>query len=99
MKKITTDTETIYIDIDELYGGWMATTEGEPTCLNMLEEAGAEEEIGALSPLSTSILPRTLPLRTDIMLASGLKYGAHFEIERRRKNGRCKYTNQRNGTL
>ena len=45
MKKITTDTETIYIDIDELYGGWMATTEGEPTCLNMLEEAGAEEEI------------------------------------------------------
>ena len=23
----------------------MATTEGEPTCLNMLEEAGAEEEI------------------------------------------------------
>ena len=45
MKKITTDTETIYIDIDELYGGWMATTEGEPTCLNMLEDAGAEEEI------------------------------------------------------
>ena len=45
MKKITTNTETIYIDIDELYGGWMATTEGEPTCLNMLEEAGAEEEI------------------------------------------------------
>lgn len=45
MKKITTDTETIYIDIDELYGGWMATTEGEPICLNMLEEAGAEEEI------------------------------------------------------
>ena len=23
----------------------MATTEGEPICLNMLEEAGAEEEI------------------------------------------------------
>ena len=45
MKKITTDTEIIYIDIDELYGGWMATTEGEPICLNMLEEAGAEEEI------------------------------------------------------
>ena len=45
MKKITTDTETIYIDIDELHGGWMVTTEGEPTCLNMLEEAGAEEEI------------------------------------------------------
>ena len=45
MKKIITNTETIYIDIDELYGGWMATTEGEPTCLNMLEDAGAEEEI------------------------------------------------------
>lgn len=45
MKKIITNTETIYIDIDELYGGWMATTEGDPTCLNMLEEAGAEEEI------------------------------------------------------
>ena len=45
MKKITTDTETIYIDIDELYGGWMATTEGEPICLNTLEDAGAEEEI------------------------------------------------------
>ena len=45
MKKITTNTETIYIDIDELYGGWMAATEGEPTCLNMLEDAGAEEEI------------------------------------------------------
>ena len=45
MKKITTDTETIYIGIDELYGGWMATTEGDPTCLNMLEDAGAEEEI------------------------------------------------------
>ena len=45
MKKIITNTETIYIDIDELYGGWMATTEGEPTCLNILEDAGAEEEI------------------------------------------------------
>ena len=45
MKNIITNTETIYIDIDELYGGWMATTEGDPTCLNMLEQAGAEEEI------------------------------------------------------
>ena len=45
MKKITTDTETIYIDIDELYGGWMATTEGDPVCFSMLEDAGAEEEI------------------------------------------------------
>lgn len=45
MKKIITNTETIYIDIDELYGGWMATTAGDPICLNMLEDAGAEEEI------------------------------------------------------
>ena len=51
MKKIITNTETIYIDIDELYGGWMATTEGEPTCLNMLEEAGAAAELVRLESI------------------------------------------------
>lgn len=55
MKKITYSvngtTQTIYSDIDRVYGGWIATTEGNPVTLNELEDAGAEEEIARIDSL------------------------------------------------
>lgn len=56
MKKISyTDSygirQNIYTGIARVYGGWIATTEGNPTCLNELEDAGAEEEISRINEL------------------------------------------------
>ena len=56
MKKIAyTDTngirQNIYTNIDRVYGGWIATTEGNPTCLNELEDAGAYDEIDKINDL------------------------------------------------
>ena len=55
MKKISCavngTTQSIYSGIDRVYGGWIATTEGNPTCLNELEEAGAASEIKMINAL------------------------------------------------
>lgn len=73
MKKIITNTETIYIDIDELYGGWMATTEGEPICLNMLEEAGAEEEIERIESIIDEYPAEDVTLEDECYVDEWLK--------------------------
>ena len=73
MKKIITNTETIYIDIDELYGGWMATTEGEPICLNMLEEAGAEEEIERIDSIIDEYPAEDVTLEDECYVDEWLK--------------------------
>lgn len=55
MKKITYSvngtTQTIYSGIERVYGGWIATTEGNPVTLNELEDAGAEGEIARIDSL------------------------------------------------
>ena len=55
MKKITYSvngtTQTIYSGIERVYGGWIATTEGNPVTLNELEDAGAEGEIASIDSL------------------------------------------------
>ena len=55
MKKITYSvngtTQTIYYGIERVYGGWIATTEGNPATLNELEDAGAEGEIARINSL------------------------------------------------
>ena len=73
MKKIITNTETIYIDIDEIYGGWMATTEGEPTCLNMLEDAGAEEEIERIESIIDEYPAEDVTLEDECYVDEWLK--------------------------
>ena len=73
MKKIITNTETIYIDIDELYGGWMATTEGEPTCLNVLEQAGAEEEIERIESIIDEYPAEDVTLEDECYVDEWLK--------------------------
>ena len=49
MKKIAYSvngtTQNIYSGIERVYGGWIATTEGNPVALNELEDAGDEDEI------------------------------------------------------
>lgn len=73
MKKIITNTETIYIDIDELYGGWMATTAGDPTCLNMLEDAGAEEEIERIESIIDEYPAEDVTLEDECYVDEWLK--------------------------
>lgn len=55
MKKITYSVngtaQNIYSGIERVYGGWIATTEGNPVTLNELEDAGAEEEIARIDSL------------------------------------------------
>ena len=43
--------QNIYTGIELVYGGWIATTEGNPTCLNELEESSAEDEINKINDL------------------------------------------------
>ena len=78
MKKITTDTETIYIDIDELYGGWMATTEGEPICLNMLEDAGAGKEIERIESIIDEYPAEDITLEDGYYVDEWLKIWGAF---------------------
>lgn len=33
------ETFTLYVGIDAVYGGWIMETSGDPTCLNELEES------------------------------------------------------------
>ena len=55
MKKITYSvngtTQSIYFGIERVYGGWIATTEGNPVALNELEDAGDEDEIARIDSL------------------------------------------------
>lgn len=55
MKKITYsvngETQSIYSGVERVYGGWIATTEGNPVTLNELEDAGAEGEIARIDSL------------------------------------------------
>ena len=61
MRKITYEKDihckpgqTIYFGIDRLYGGWLATTDGDPITLNTLEDAGDEKEIERIEALIES---------------------------------------------
>ena len=55
MKKITYSvngtTQNIYSGIESVYGGWIATTEGDPITLNQLEDVGDEDEIARIDAL------------------------------------------------
>lgn len=39
----------LYVGIDNIYGEFMLETEGDPTCLNELEDAGCEELIETIN--------------------------------------------------
>lgn len=41
----------LYTGIDSVYGGWILTNEGDPWCLNMLEDAGDDEMIQSINEL------------------------------------------------
>ena len=45
------ENNTLYFGIPEVYGEFILTTGGDPTCLNELEDADAEETICAISDL------------------------------------------------
>lgn len=42
---------SLYTGIDSVYGGWILTNEGDPWCLNMLEDAGDDEMIQSINEL------------------------------------------------
>ncbi len=45
------ETQTLYADIERVYGGWIKTTGGDPFALNDLEEVGADAEIAKINTL------------------------------------------------
>ena len=48
----------LYADVDDVYGGWLAETSGEPMCLNALEDAGCNGVIEEIVKIrSTSATP------------------------------------------
>ena len=54
MKKTYTNGYTLYTEIGAIYGGWLLTTEGDPTTLNELEDANnaaADQEIALISAI------------------------------------------------
>lgn len=42
---------TLFTGIDSIYGGWLLTNEGDPWCLNALEDAGDDEMIQSVNEL------------------------------------------------
>lgn len=58
-KTYITDPETsercaLYVGIDQLYGGWLLETSGDPTTLNELEDADCTDEIDAITAIITT---------------------------------------------
>lgn len=56
MKKTYINGYTLYTGIDAIYGGWLMTTEGDPTTLNELEDANndaSDREIAEINEILT----------------------------------------------
>lgn len=54
MKKARIGNETLYNGISRIWGGWLLTTEGDPTALNELEDAqnaDADREIEEINAI------------------------------------------------
>lgn len=52
--------QTLYVGIDRIYGGWLLTTCGDPTCLNEAEDASDEETIRLVDDLVEHGTPEDL---------------------------------------
>ena len=53
-KTYTSNGNTLYTEISAIYGGWLLTTDGDPTTLNELEDANndaADQEIAEINAI------------------------------------------------
>lgn len=53
-KTYTSNGNTLYTGISRIYGGWLLTTEGDPTTLNELEDANndaTDQEIAEINEI------------------------------------------------
>lgn len=47
----TSESSALFIGLDTIYGGWLLETNGNPTCLNELEDADCETEIASINEI------------------------------------------------
>ena len=55
MKKTYINNDILYTGIDRIYGGWLLTTEGDPTTLNELEDANNDASDREISKINETL--------------------------------------------